>query len=130
MISSNTHPEASARGLRRAFLQAASDLLTSRARGRPADRVRARPRLEELEDRCLLSPTIAEFTVPTADAIPNSITAGPDGNLWFTEYTTGNIGIGMINPATHAITDFPIPSANADPRGITAGPDGNLWFTE
>ena len=38
---------------------------TARARRRPADRVRARPRLEGLEDRCLLSVTITEFPIPT-----------------------------------------------------------------
>ena len=56
------------------------------------------------------------------------ITAGPDGNLWFTEHDADKIG--MINPTTHAITEFPVPTANADPNGISAGPDGNLWFTE
>jgi streptogramin lyase len=99
---------------------------TARARRRPADRVRARPRLEGLEDRCLLSPTITEFPLPTASDAPYWITAGPDGNLWF---TTGG-GIGMINPATHAIAQFPVPTASAGPHQITAGPDGNLWFTE
>ena len=84
MTPSNTHPGTAARGLRRAFLlQAASGLLTARARRRSADRVRARPRLEGLEDRCLLS--ITEFPVPTANSEPYGITAGPDGNLWFTE---------------------------------------------
>ena len=40
-----------------------------------------RPRLDALEDRCLLS--ITEFPTPTSNALPNWITAGPDGNLWF-----------------------------------------------
>jgi len=87
----------------------------------------ARPRLEGLEDRCLLSPTITEFNVPT-DLGLTSITAGPDGNLWFSDQGTNSIG--TINPATHAITEFPIPTANSTPQGITAGPDGNIWFTE
>ena len=30
--------------------------------------------------------TINEFPMPTANASPDGITAGPDGNLWFTEY--------------------------------------------
>ena len=59
---------------------------------------------------------------------PEGITAGPDGNLWFTEYAGGQIG--MIDPTTHAITEFAIPNATSDPYGIAAGPDGNLWFTE
>ncbi len=101
---------------------------TARARRRPADRVRARPRLEGLEDRCVLSPAITEFPVPTTGAEPYDITAGPDGNLWFTDI--GDDEIGMINPATDAIAEFPVPTANASPRGIATGPDGNLWFTE
>ena len=96
-----------------------------RARRSP-ERMRTRLRLEGLEDRCLLS--ITEFPVPTANANPWGITAGPDGNLWFTE--NGANKLGMINPTTDAITEFPIPTANAGPVGITAGPDGNLWFTE
>ena len=77
MTSSNTRPGTASRGLRRAFLQAASDLLTARARRRPADRDRARPRLEGLEDRCLLSATITEFPVPTANAGPLRDHGGP-----------------------------------------------------
>ncbi len=101
---------------------------TARARRSSADRVRARPRLEGLEDRCLMSVTIVEFPVPTSSASVQRITAGPDGNLWFTELH-GN-SVGMINPATHAIAEFPVPTAGAGPLWITAGPDGNLWFTE
>ena len=59
---------------------------------------------------------------------PTGICAGPDGNLWFTDYTVSKIG--EINPTTHAITEFATPTAGTDPFGITAGPDGNLWFTE
>ena len=118
MTSSNTHPGTTARGLRRAFLQAASGLLAARARRRSADRVRARPRLEGLEDRCLLS--ITEFPVPTASSGPWGITAGPDGNLWFTERSANKIG--MINPTTHAISEFAIPTANSDPEGSRRAP--------
>jgi hypothetical protein len=88
----------------------------------------ARPRLEGLEDRCLLSVTITEFIVPTANANPLYITAGPDGNLWFTDAGTNQIG--EINPTTHAVAKFAIPTANSNVDGITVGPDGNLWFTE
>jgi streptogramin lyase len=95
---------------------------TARARRLSADRVRVRPRLEGLEDRCLLS--ITEFPVTTESGNLQGITAGPDGNLWFTE--RDNAKIGMINPTTHTITEF----AAGGPRQITAGPDGNLWFTQ
>ena len=56
------------------------------------------------------------------------ITAGPDGNLWFTDATAD--AIGEINPTTHAISSFPFPQPVPIPYGITAGPDGNIWFTE
>jgi streptogramin lyase len=56
------------------------------------------------------------------------ITAGPDGNLWFTEFTKNKID--KISPITGIITQYSISTANAGPSGIAAGPDGNLWFTE
>ena len=40
----------------------------------------------------MINPTthaITEFAVPTASAEPYDITAGPDGNLWFTEFSAG-----------------------------------------
>ena len=39
-----------------------------------------------------LSVTITEFPVPTAGGGALDITAGPDGNLWFTEGTGNKIG--------------------------------------
>jgi hypothetical protein len=65
--------------------------------------------------------------VPTFGGYPRGITAGPDGNLWFTEEYVGKVG--RITPAG-AITEFPVPTATAYLEGITAGPDGNVWFTE
>src|SRR5712691_646208 len=58
---------------------------------------------------------------------PESITAGPDGNMWFDEFWTNRIG--RLTPAG-ALTEFPIPTPNSGPRGIVAGPDGNMWFVE
>ena len=74
-------------------------------------------------------PLIREFSAGlTAGSFPVGITAGPDGNLWFTE--AGGNRIGRITPAG-VITEF---SAGLTAGGgldlITAGPDGNLWFTE
>jgi uncharacterized repeat protein (TIGR01451 family) len=94
-------------------------------------RPRARPQVEGLESRSLLSVTINEFSIPPAkDAAPLGITAGPDGNLWFTEGGVPTGKIGEINPTTHAIAEFPLPSTDIGPESITTGPDGNLWFTE
>ena len=40
---------------------------------------------------------VTEFPLPTAGAQPFAITAGPDGNLWFTE--GGSQKVGRITPA-------------------------------
>src|SRR5439155_8937775 len=59
-------------------------------------------------------------------SMPGSLTAGPDGNLWFGYGNQQRIG--RISPAG-VITEVPIPT-NGGSWGITTGPDGNLWFTE
>ena len=69
--------------------------------------------------------TLAEFPISISNRA-NYITAGPDGNLWFTE-SVGN-SIGRIT-LTGTVSEFPLPVASS-PQGIAAGPDGNLWFTE
>jgi streptogramin lyase len=72
--------------------------------------------------------TINEFAVTpyTIDAW-DGITTGPDGNLWFTDIFGA---IGMINPATHAISESIVPGSASGPLGITVGPDGNVWFAD
>ena len=66
--------------------------------------------------------------------LADAITAGPDGNVWFTEHQQNGVaGIGKITPAGR-ISQFVIPTT---PKGakasdyslsITTGPDHNLWF--
>jgi streptogramin lyase len=85
------------------------------------------------------SGTIKEFPVPPTEVVlpppaptvrgsgESGITAGPDGNLWFTEWLADKIG--RITPSG-SITEFQIPTAESHPYGITAGREGNLWFTE
>ena len=68
--------------------------------------------------------TITEFPIPTANTDPVGITAGPDGNLWFTEFSVGKIG--RIT-TSGTVTEFP---AAGNPQFITVGSDGNLWFPE
>ncbi len=64
---------------------------------------------------------------PDAASQPRYIAAGPDGNLWFTEY--GGNKIGKITTGG-VITEFALPTAGSQPSGIALGPDGSLWFTE
>ena len=55
------------------------------------------------------------------------MTAGPDGDIWFTEFSANKIGK-ITTGGTFA--EYAIPTANSQPGDIAAGPDGNLWFTE
>jgi streptogramin lyase len=73
--------------------------------------------------------TITEFGLPTPNSVPEGITAGPDGNLWFAEYAFGKGNqIGRMTPAG-TLTEFAA-TANSGPFWVTAGPDANMWFTE
>jgi streptogramin lyase len=47
-------------------------------------------------------PFVTEFPLPTANSIPAGITAGPDGNLWFTEFNGNQIGRITARPARFA----------------------------
>ena len=67
---------------------------------------------------------ITEFPLPSG-TFPYKITAGKDGNLWFTMHDR----IGRLTPAG-VFTAFPLPTPNTFPGGITATSDGNIWFVE
>src|SRR5216683_3192523 len=71
--------------------------------------------------------TITEYPIPTGSSEPTGITAGPDGNLWFTESNANKVA--KVTPSG-VFTEYPVPTLNSQPFYITAGPDGNLWFTE
>ncbi|MGZ5154855.1 MAG: Vgb family protein, partial [Caldimonas sp.] len=55
-----------------------------------------------------------------------AIAAGPDGNLWFTEYVANRIG--KFDIRTRIATEYGPLAAPA--TAIAAGPDGNVWFVE
>ena len=80
-----------------------------------------------LRARCAFGQTITEFPLPSHGGSPEGITAGPDGNLWFTEEYYSKIG--MVR-SDGTILQSPVLTDGAWLAGITAGPDGNLWFTE
>jgi hypothetical protein len=67
---------------------------------------------------------ITLYLIPTPNADPNSITAGPNGDLWFTETSAiGQITTGGV------FSEFPLPSGYAA-YWIAPGPDGAMWITE
>ncbi len=74
--------------------------------------------------------TVTEFGGLTANNQPAGIAAGPDGNVWFTEFKTATPKIGRITPAG-VVTEFSAGITTAsNPRDIVTGSDGDLWFTE
>jgi virginiamycin B lyase len=76
------------------------------------------------------SGVVTEFPIPTPGSRPTGITAGPDGNLWFTESryeTPGANKIGRITPSG-VITEYSVPTGGGGPFAITLGPDGNLFL--
>lgn len=69
--------------------------------------------------------TLSYFSVPSG--WPTYMTAGPDGNVWFTEDVNNKIG--RITPSG-TVSEFPLPTSDNWPTRIAGGADGNLWFTE
>lgn len=67
---------------------------------------------------------VTEYGGLSSGADPERIAAGPDGNLWFTEYGTGSVG--RITTAG-GVTEYTT-GRTFGAFAITAGPDGNLWF--
>ena len=70
-------------------------------------------------------PHVYVYKLANSSADPLSIVAGPDGNMWFTEFQANQIG--KITLAG-TITEYPAP-ANSGPNYI-ASSNGYLWFTE
>jgi virginiamycin B lyase len=64
--------------------------------------------------------TFTEFPLPSSAGYgPIGITAGPDGNIWFTVYVPGSPGIGRITPEG-LFTEFTIPTSSSQPLGSLA----------
>ena len=78
----------------------------------------------DLMDVLAVNNEVTEFNV---GGVPYDITAGADGNLWFTDYLSNEIG--RMTPAG-VLTRFAVPTFFSLPSSITAGSDGNVWFAE
>jgi sugar lactone lactonase YvrE len=59
--------------------------------------------------------------------MPETLTAGADGNMWFTDKAMG--AIGKVTPSG-TITEFPTGKAASMPTESTLGADGNVWFSD
>ncbi len=68
---------------------------------------------------------------PSGEHQLTSLTAGPDGNLWYTNKV--NVGLenkGKIGKLTTAGTFTEYATKSYYPTGITTGPNEDLWFAE
>ena len=64
---------------------------------------------------------------PAYATIVEGTTLGPDGNVWFTTFSTSGSSVGYVTPGG-AVTEYQVASNAQDLQGITAGPDGAVWF--
>jgi streptogramin lyase len=73
--------------------------------------------------------TVTELAVPAGRGFTYDITAGADGNLWYSDNGVydGMPKIGRVTPAG-VFTLFDSPDAQNAAGGMIAGPDGNVWF--
>src|SRR4051794_40467982 len=79
--------------------------------------------VEALEPRALMANGMTETALPIAASQPLEIAAGPDGNLWATEYTAGKIA--RISTTGAVTGNFAIPGPGMHrPYGIASGPGG------
>ena len=62
-----------------------------------------------------------------AGSEPGAIVAGPDGELWLSEYATSKLAHGTT---AGVLTACALPSSSSEPGGLTVGQDGNLWVPE
>ena len=87
--------------------------------------------LREIIPEYYISELNTRTNYPAGYVMADKITTGPDGNLWFTESNTNQIG--EFSPVYNKITEYNVPlsgTTNTNPDSITVGPDGKLWFTE
>jgi streptogramin lyase len=69
---------------------------------------------------------IGKITEYSVSHIPGGVTAGPDGNLWFTEPIANKVAK-MTTSGT--VSEYALPE-KSEPLDIAPGPDGDLWFTD
>jgi streptogramin lyase len=80
-------------------------------------------------DRVSPAGEVTRFPVdPDEPSLPGYPAPGPDGNVWFGEFSSDRHKIGKITP-TGMVTEYTVPVVNATVNAVTTGPDGNLWFT-
>jgi len=70
--------------------------------------------------------TVQEYPVP-AGSHPHDVAPAPDGTVWYTAQTTGELG--RLDPATGETHHIPL-GAGSSPHGVIVGPDEAPWITD
>ncbi len=81
----------------------------------------------ELSDVALQA-TIHEYTTPTANTMPHSITLAPNGVAWFSEYDYPSNKLANFNPETEKIEEYPVPVPKALPHTGVVSKDGKFFY--
>jgi len=68
-----------------------------------------------------------QFSTNYEYAQPSGIARGPDGAVWFTDFS-GRAGIGRMT-SSGKVQYYKVPGSFPELVEIAAGPDGNMWFT-
>ena len=73
-----------------------------------------------------VTPTVSQTISSgiTASAALFEAVNGPDGRIWFTEFSGDKLA---AVTTSGTVTEYSMPPANSQPLGIVVGPDGNLW---
>ncbi|MCY4252796.1 MAG: hypothetical protein OXD41_05785, partial [Thaumarchaeota archaeon] len=77
------------------------------------------------------TPYVQEYEIERPCTKPLAITTDDDGNVWFTQTNTGNLG--MYDPETGEFSEFFNPSwprVDSMMWGIEHYEDGSIWYTE
>ncbi|MDG6909481.1 MAG: hypothetical protein JRN08_03845 [Nitrososphaerota archaeon] len=71
---------------------------------------------------------LVQHRIPAGNAEPWSITTDPQGNVWFVEQGTNQLG--EYDPASGNFTQYPIPTNHSNPDAVASDTHGNIWFVE
>lgn len=76
-------------------------------------------------DRMTTDGQLTQYALPIPNEAADSLTMGPDRNIWFSEYQPGfqQQMIGRVRPDGHFLPSFNIVGGPA----MTTGPDGRVW---
>ena len=80
------------------------------------------------------SNSVVDFALPNSGSQPSLIISGPDGLLWFIEYSLNKIAaiapIAPTNGNLALVHEYGPFRTTSQLTGLTVGPDNNIWFTE